>query len=386
MKHIRDPIYGYISVSESELEVIGAPEVQRLRRINQLGLSSVVYPGATHTRFEHSLGVCNLAGEMADSLNLPEREVEAYRFAGLLHDIGHAPFSHAIEPVMENELGFSHESQSCNLVDKLDNEGYIPDSVDTDLIKDAIQGDSAYDIVSGEVDVDRMDYLRRDAFETGLEHGNIDTRTILQFAEIRNDNVVFSHKSIQALEGLFTARFHMSKSVYAHHTSKICEKMLQRAVEYFISETSYTASDIITWDDYKLHTRLTDGDGIHNELFMKISNRDLYKRALLIGEDEIRRERLKQLSNIESLSKYENQIAESIGVSPEKVIIDLPKIPNNEHSDVGIIWNDTVRPLMDISEMPKTITESEWRKVKLGVYSPKGIKNKVKKEATKLLL
>lgn len=383
MKRIRDPLYGYITVDDAELPVIQTPEIQRLRRVHQLGLSSAVYPGATHTRFEHSLGVMHLAGEFAASLGLSDNEVRAYRLAGLLHDIGHAPFSHATERLMVEHLDRTHEDRSCRLVDSL--EDTLP--VDPEFVKNIIRGNSDYDIVAGDIDVDRMDYLRRDATETGLPHGDVDTETIINFATLHDDDVIFDEKAIQALEDLVTSRFHMTCSVYAHHTSKIVECMLERAVEAYLDTTPDTMEDVVAYDDFQLHTALLNSLGEANRLYTRVTNRDLYKRALFYGEDDLGRERLHTLANtLPDPHVAEEQIAAEADVDVEHVIVDTPSPPTGGDLDVRIQSGDNVTTLTDQSPLPQSLSDAEWRTTTLGVYAPENLCDDVATVSQRILL
>ena len=217
MTYIRDSIHGYIELSDEELSIIDSSEMQRLRRIKQLGLSHLVYPSANHTRFEHSLGVMHLAGELADSLDLDQKETKTLRIAGLLHDSGHGPFSHASEVVAERR-GISHEEISCEVVEKLENNF----SVDAEKVKRTIKGENKIGkVLAGDIDADRMDYLVRDAYNSGTEYGNIEYETIIRLAKMYEEEVCFERKAVQSLESLFTSRFHMIKSLYSHHASRI---------------------------------------------------------------------------------------------------------------------------------------------------------------------
>ena len=394
MKHIRDPLYGYISVSDAELGVIGTPAVQRLRGIHQLGLSSAVYPGATHTRFEHSLGVMHLAGKFAESVGLTEAETQAYRLAGLLHDVGHAPFSHATERIMEEQLGISHEEQSCRVVEGIATSMGDDFPADPSLVKAAIRGDSQYNLVAGDVDADRMDYLRRDADKTGIPHGEIDAETIIRFAEIHEGDIVFDYKSLQAIEDLFNARAGMNKSVYQHHASKIVEAMLHRAVEQFLEETGTDPEVLLRWDDRQLHTHLLEHDGVadkmyrvnedtsgewtaplgessSNSLYGRITARNLYKRAFTVGVDEIGYDGLEMIADkFKNAHSVERDIATHAGVTPSNVIVDFPQPPTSTPPSIGILMNDEIRCFSDISTLHATIAESEWRTTYFAVYAP----------------
>lgn len=385
MKSIRDPLHGaYIKVHEDELDVVESQPVQRLRRVHQLGLSSVVYPGATHTRFEHSLGVMHLAGEMAESVGLNDRHIRAYRMAGLLHDVGHSPFSHATEAFLERDLGVSHEELSCQIVDDLASEGILP--VEPLHVKDIIRGDSEFPIVAADVDVDRMDYLQRDAHNTGIDHGRIDAQTIIQFADIVDGDIVFDETCLQALEDLFMSRFHMTRSIYEHHTSKIAEAMLRRAVDYYLNEDTVTMDDVASLDDHQLHARLYDRGGLSGDLYTRLADRSLFKRALYLGESNLGRDRLVELSEtISDIEATEREIADLADVSSHHVLVDPPQIPSGGQIDVKVRLNETITQLAELSPVPSNISDAEWRNTTLGVYTPTEHREEVSEAARRVL-
>ncbi|WP_323675331.1 HD domain-containing protein [Halorubellus sp. PRR65] len=376
MKNIRDPLYGFITVNEMELRVISAPVVQRLRRIAHLGLSDAVYPSATHSRFEHSLGVMHLAGELATSLGLPDDTVQAYRIAGLLHDVGHSPFSHALEGVIEERLGFEHERQSERIIRELE-ALYEPDP---EYVIDIIHGNTRYDIVAGDIDADRLDYLQRDSRRTGFRNSSVDVRTIVKFAQRRDDQIVFDKKAVQAIEDMFSARLRMMKTIAGHHATRIAEAMLRRAVDDFLDNTAYTAEDVLTWDDYQLHTRLLEHEGHESipakadeGLYTRIANRNLYKRALYVNENAIGRDRLSEIATeYDDPTRIEAQIAAQAGISPQRVIVDLPSLPAGESTRVRISMPDGVQDFSDISPTPSHLVDVQWRNTVLGVYAPQG--------------
>jgi putative nucleotidyltransferase with HDIG domain len=380
MKYIRDPLYGNISISSAQKKIIDTPEVQRLRRLKQLGLSSLVYPSATHSRFEHSLGVMHLAGEMAEMIGLSKQEVKLYRIAGLLHDTGHGPFSHASERVIEDYTNKSHEELSCEVINSLSDK--IP--FDTNKITDIILGETSYNIVNGTIDVDRMDYLRRDATRTGVQHGKIDTNTILQFATTENDELVFDKKAVPALESLLMARFHMQKSVYSHHTSLIAEEMLEKALENYAKSNSI--QDIIHTDDYEMHTHLLNSSGSSKKLYTSLINRNLYKIAY---EDQIgnslTKEEIKDKAEAFDASEIEQEIAEKIGCEPYKIIVDGPKIPSKKQIDVPIRFPNNIKSLSKISPLPDKLQEYQWQTINIRVYAPKKLKSKVNKTADEMI-
>ena len=391
-KTISDSLYGYIDLSESEYGIISHPRMQRLRRVNQLGLTSLVYPGASHTRFEHSLGVTELAGQLSKSIGLDEDEVEKYRLAGLLHDVGHYPFSHSTEVVFNELLGTSHEERSCEFVRELESDGLLAHS--SDEICDMILGRDAYNIVNGSIDCDRMDYLQRDSEETGIPHGNIDSDTIIKLAKIHDGELVFDKKSIRGIESLFYARMQMMHSVYGHHTSLIAERMLNEALSQYIEDSDTSVSKLAHYDDYQLHSELYSCGGIAENLYSRVADRRLYKRAAFLGEKVISRDALTAFSEMYPLSQVapiEREIAEEANVEEQHVLIDSPIISKNPIQDVNILMGNaggTSVRVGKLSENPALTTalqEMSWRVSTLGVYTPAKYREAVRLAAAPIL-
>lgn len=379
MKHVQDPLYGYIDIDEAEREIIDSPEMQRLRRVRQLGLSELVYPGAAHNRFQHSLGVMHLAGRFAESLGLSDERRKELRIAGLLHDSGHGPFSHASEIVAEHE-GLSHEELSCRKVRKLEDK--IP--VDEERVQKIIHGELEIgQAVAGEIDADRMDYLERDSYFTGVDYGNIDAETIIRVAEIDSRRLVFDYKAVQALEGLLTARFHMIKSVYTHHASKIAEKMLQRSLENYIKQGN-DIEMMMKLDDYEAHNKLLNAEGPTKELYSRIRDRKLYKRALVWDIDDLSRQQMSELEEKDA-KKLEREIAEEAGINSQKVVADTPWTPEIQQLDIKVKKNGEVKNMKNYSPIPEALTKAEWRTVDMSVYAPQEHRKEVGEAAEKIL-
>ena len=373
---IQDSLHGFIELDSEEAAIVDRPEMQRLRRIQQLGLSSLVYPSATHTRFQHSLGVMHTAGKFADNLGINGERKKELRLAGLLHDSGHGPFSHASEVVAERK-GLSHEDLSCKMIEKMEDRF----SADTDRVKKIIKGDLEIGrVVAGDVDADRIDYLQRDAHATGVEYGNIDADTIIRMAQMDSRRVVFKEKAVPALESLLTARFHMMKSVYLHNTCVIAEKMLERALENYVRE--YNVETMMKMDDYEAHNKLRDfedGEG----LYTKVSDRRLYKQALRLDQDSLTREKLEKFSD-NSEREFEEKIAAEAGLETEKVIVNLPMTPKERDFDIRVKKSGEVRSLSELTPIPEALTEAEWQLVNLNVYTESEEKSKVSSAAEKL--
>ena len=236
-KIINDPVFGFIRIPRGLLyDVVQHPLMQRLNRINQLGLASVVYPGARHTRFQHSLGAFHLMSEALLSLQqkghfIFDSEAEAVSAAILMHDIGHGPFSH----VLENTLisGISHEDLSLLMMEQINHDLHEQLGMAIAIFRDEYPKRFLHQLISSQLDMDRLDYLRRDSFFTGVTEGNIGSARIIKMLNVVDDRLVVEHKGIYSLENYLTTRRLMYWQVYLHKTAvgyeKVLVNMLRRA-------------------------------------------------------------------------------------------------------------------------------------------------------------
>ena len=239
VKIINDPVFGFIKIPKGLLyDIVEHPLFQRLNRINQLGLASVVYPGARHTRFQHSLGAFHLMSEAILSLQqkgifIFESEAEAVEAAILMHDIGHGPFSH----VLENTLihGISHEEISLMMMEEINRSLNNQLNLAISIFKGDYPKNFLHQLISSQLDMDRLDYLRRDSFYTGVTEGNIGSARIIKMLNVIDDSLVVEQKGIYSLENYLTTRRLMYWQVYLHRTCVASEKvlvnMLNRAKE-----------------------------------------------------------------------------------------------------------------------------------------------------------
>ena len=233
-KIINDPVFGFIHIPKGLLyDIVCHPLLQRLTRIKQLGLASAVYPGAQHTRFQHSLGAFHLMSETIKHLTAKgnfifDSEAEAVQAAILLHDIGHGPFSH----VLENTLvgGVSHEEISLMLMERMNREMKGQLHLAIQIFKDEYPKKFLHQLVSGQLDMDRLDYLRRDSFYTGVTEGNIGSARIIKMLDVKDDHLVVEAKGIYSIENFLMSRRLMYWQVYLHKTSVAYEKMLISAL------------------------------------------------------------------------------------------------------------------------------------------------------------
>lgn len=230
LKILNDPIYGFISLpSELIFDLVEHPYFQRLRRISQLGLTYLVYPGAYHTRFHHALGAMHLMQQAVNILRrkgqqISAEEEEAVLIAILLHDIGHGPFSHALERSLVT--GLSHEELSVQIMEKLNDEFEGRLSLSLEIFKDQYPRHFLHQLISSQLDMDRLDYLRRDCFYTGVSEGKVNTERMISMLNVANDQLVVDAKGIYSVEKFLVARRLMYWQVYLHKTVLSAEYLL----------------------------------------------------------------------------------------------------------------------------------------------------------------
>ena len=236
-KIINDPVFGFIKIPRGLLYgIVEHPLFQRLNRINQLGLASVVYPGARHTRFQHSIGAFHLMTEAVRSLQekgnfIFDSEAEAIEAAILMHDIGHGPFSHVLEDTLIHDI--SHEEISLLMMEEINRHFNGQLNLAISIFKGEYPKNFLHQLISSQLDMDRLDYLRRDSFYTGVTEGNIGSARIIKMLNVIDDSLVVEHKGIYSLENYLTTRRLMYWQVYLHRTcvayEKVMVNMLNRA-------------------------------------------------------------------------------------------------------------------------------------------------------------
>jgi len=252
-KIINDPVYGFITLKHDFiLDVIDHPWFQRLRRISQLGLSHLVYPGAVHNRFHHALGATNLMQETLEVLSqkgvqISEEEELAALLAILLHDVGHGPFSHALEYSLVD--GISHEEMTLLIMKKLNDEFEGKLDLALQIFSDNYHRKFFHQLVSSQLDMDRLDYLSRDSFYSGVSEGIVGTQRIIKMLNVVNDQIVVEEKGIYSIEKYIVARRLMYWQVYLHKTVLSAEFMLvnilKRAKELAQNESNLFGSEIL---------------------------------------------------------------------------------------------------------------------------------------------
>ncbi len=376
MKVIRDPIHDYIELDELALALIDTPEVQRLRRIKQLGFSNLVYPGANHTRFEHSLGVHHLAKHLAEQVD--ERLREELLTAALLHDIGHGPFSHATEELIQHYTRKSHDD-----VEELLREGAISDvlrnfSLSPSSIAAHIKGETYIgQIINSEIDVDRMDYLVRDAHYTGVAFGLIDHVRLIHELRFNENKLVLNLGGLQAAESLLVSRFLMHPTVYFHHVSRIAESMCSHAAEYMI-ENGLSPKALHKMDDVMFMGEMENTGGYAFEIAKRLDERKLFKRALYTGFDSLGIDVIKLRGNIK---RVENEIAQTAGIEPGYVLVDIPEKPEIVEMKAKVLVNGKMIPIDKASSLVAALEKAQLDNWRLGVFTPPEYREKVGKAA-----
>ncbi len=348
---IRDPIHKYIHMTDVERSIIDTPVFQRLRRIKQLAGAHLTYPGAVHTRFLHSLGAMFTAGKIFSHLvnyypeQANEDDIQLIRLAGMLHDIGHGPFSHTFEEVLSEKRRTTHEEVASMLIsrtelnDVVSKAGFSPDEVSKLSIgKSGSRNKWINQIISSYFDADILDYLPRDSFFTGVEYGLIDSERIIDSIILWEDTLAIDEAALYALESLFIARYMMFKAVYFHRTVRAAVIMLSRAmllVDDAIGLTGFkNPEEYISLDDYSVIRRilLMNEDGeearMAKRLLTAYLNRSLLKsvfEVIIHHEDPLYHSLISRPLLRRSL---ENEIAEEADLNPSLVFLDLPSVPS----------------------------------------------------------
>ena len=366
-KFIRDSVYGDISLSEFEVQVMDMPQFQRIRRIKQLGLINLIYPGANHSRFEHCVGTMNLASKLATKLDLSEDEIELVRISGLLHDVGHGPFSH----VSEGVLSFPHEELTKHVIEKTSMHDLLDEKFDTKEIVKIINGDGHLGpIISGELDVDRMDYLQRDSHNTGVAYGVIDYERIISNLRL-DDGLVLDIKGVQAAEGALVSRYFMYPSVYQHHTTRIVNSMFRRALKREIDSGKIDEQDMYKYDDSDIISLFRQSDDeIVRDMINRLDKRIIPKRVKTIRLDNFKTpEKLYKIEQ-KTLRKAEEEIAEDYNMDKNYVFINIAEYPRFDEMKTQVSVDEKLYPLTEISNIIGALSKARFNIPDISVYVP----------------
>ena len=400
---IIDPIHDFIRVYQHELSIIDNPVFQRLRRIRQLSGAHLTYPSAQHTRFEHSLGVMHIAGQAGHTLSekgiLQSDDIEILRLAGLLHDIGHGPFSHLFEEIIQ-EKKTSHEDFGKEIIlnseigDSLSKNGF-----DKKLVTSVAFGNSKLqymnEIVSGVLSADMMDYLLRDGYFTGAEHAKIDHKRIPQSLDIYQKKLALERSALYSFESMMHSRYQMFKAVYFHKTVRAAEVMLIEALRLSDDEFGFTTLNLDEFvkltDEYVLSTLISSESPKlkrARELAQDYQNRKLLKcvyERILTSQTNLQKTRTDELRNeISKKSRIdENEIFVDSSVTPS-----IPLAPSkNESKSIILITDDNGKSSakeLPISEIPVVSAISGFMNI-LRIYTHQNHRKKVEIAAKSIL-
>ena len=379
MTEIRDPVHGYVRLEGLALELADTPQMQRLRWIKQLGLANLVYPGANHTRFEHSLGAYHMAALLTRHLGLEEEDRLLVGAAALLHDVGHGPLSHATEAALAPFLRTDHESviellRRGELREVLDGHGLRAQDIQA-----FINGSGLGQIVSGEIDVDRMDYLIRDAHYTGVAYGVIDRLRLLQKMTLHQGQLVVEAGGVQAATSLLISRLLMHPSVYYHHVCRISECMISSGIHRMI-EDGASAAEVKGMDDVQLFTTLDNAGGYAAEMNSRIRSRKLFKRAVYIGVENLEPSLLRVSDKI-----LAQEIAAEACVDVDYVLVDNPPLPDTIEGSFPALVGEVVRPLREVSPLVSILERAQRATWRFGVYAPPELQERVARGARRCL-
>lgn len=401
---IVDPIHDFIRVYETELKIIDSPIFQRLRRIRQLSGAHFTYPSAQHSRFEHSLGVMHIAGQASQSLKekglLDLDKIQEIRLAALLHDVGHGPFSHLFEEVLQIKKKISHEDIGKRLILHTEIGDIISDGgFDKKFIMQLAFGSSKYrfinEIISGSLSADMMDYLQRDGYFTGAEHAKIDHKRIIQSLDVYKNKLALDRSALYSFESMILSRYQMFKAVYFHKTVRSAEVMMLEAIRLADDEANFTSLNL---EDY---VKLTDEFVISQILSLPDYTEDL-SRAKSIATDYQNRHLLKcvyeKIMPHKKLGTDQETLRQKIAnkskIDKREIFVDtsttssLPLTPSKEKTkSIILITRENAKPSakeIPFSKIPVVSSMAESMNI-LRVYTAAKHRKKVEMAAKFIL-
>ena len=382
-KIINDPIFGFIKIPHGLLlNIVEHPLMQRLARIKQLGLTSMVYPSAQHTRFQHSIGAFHLMSEAITSLTqkgifIFDSEAEAVEAAILMHDIGHGPFSHVLEHTLIN--GISHEEISLLMMEQINREMKGELNLALKIFKNEYPKKFLHQLISSQLDMDRLDYLRRDSFFTGVTEGNIGSARIIKMLDVVDDNHVVNSKGLYSIENYLMSRRLMYWQVYLHKTTVSSEKVLVNALlrakqlaregkdvfatpclRYFLYN-DVDADTFMTDEQAQRNYALLDDNDIWSSLKVWIDSGD--KVLATLSADILNRNLFKVEISGEPIDggrieEIKSALAEKFGISKDdaRYLMSVDTIQkdmydvNDDHITI-LFKNDTIKDISEASEV-----------------------------------
>ena len=404
---IKDPIHGFVRLSLTERSIIDTRPVQRLKRIRQLAGSEFVYPAANHTRFEHVIGAMHLAGILCEALpvGIARSQREQLRLAALLHDIGHGPFSHVFEPLMEKHLGKTHEDfvpwliNKTEIADRLEAKGFDPETLGRLAIGKLSDKRRSFldQVISSGIDVDKMDYVVRDSFHTGAGYGSVDIHRLLYAMDIIEGSLAINRSAVATLESFVLARFESFRAIYFHKASRAVQIMMVKALETARDELGLLdfvkPDDYLRLDDYKVWTALKESKRsgmIMQDLEARRLLKCAYERTVFTDEELLSR----IISNERVRTDIEHEIAKKAKTAPEDVVIDTPSLPSVPYqgkaglqsADIPIFtFSDGKKKRVSLSEVSRIVTILHTFMRLVRVYTNETSRARVESAARRIL-
>ncbi|MFC3477792.1 HD domain-containing protein [Halobacterium litoreum] len=383
MRAIKDSVHDYIEVEGVAEALLDTPAVQRLRHIKQLSTVRLVYPSANHTRFEHSLGVYHLADRALDHLDVSGARADTVRAAALLHDVGHGPYGHQTEGIIQRRLGRHHDEVEDLLAGGPVGDVLRDHGLDPHRVAAVVSGEGRLgQLVAGELDVDRMDYLVRDAHHTGVPYGTIDHGRLLRALTFRDGELVLAEGNVATAESVLVGRALMNATVYRHHVSRIAGTMLDRAGARLLDTTDLAPETFARMTDAELLGALRDEEATADTA-RRVRDRDLFKRAVWVERGAVPDDVV--AADYEAVREFERDIADTAGVPEREVVVDNPGSPSMPESSVRVAVNTesrsasngrtqsgdgAVRRLDEQSPLVQGMQESQRVQWRFGVYAP----------------
>jgi len=411
-KIIRDPIHGNIKLDNFFIKLLETPELQRLYNIKQLGFAHLVFPGAHHTRLEHSLGVYSIASQISESLQLNKHEKKIVMCAALLHDIGHGPFSHTLESILLEKFGVDHvdlteklilgeydvfEPRERNFISELNvNETLVKEGLDKNEIVRVIRGkniEKPYlgQILNSTIDADQIDYLVRDAFYTGVAYGLVDIDRFLQTIRLLENKIILDRKGVGVIENILMARGLMYSSIYFHKTVRIAELMLSKALEEI---TELEPFEFFRLTDSEILSSLKNMGDFQHEIMMRLKYRKLFKQAFVASKYDLDSDELNCITSLEQVKikrEKENDIQQKLNIEKGHIIIDIPHLelyraePRINKTDISVLDDSKTYNLDHFTPMAKAIRSRDIPDWVIMVITDEKNRSIVNKKVRKIL-
>jgi len=365
MRRVRDSIHDYIDLDDLESSLVDTEPYQRLRWIKQLGSANLVYPGANHTRLEHSIGVSHLVKQMASQSDVPKDEIPLVSVAGLLHDLGHSPYSHLAD---ELPFGKDHVEVTQDIINSSQISDILSDQgLDINEVCNLIKGDHKYgSLISGDIDGDRLDYLMRDSHYTGVKTG-VDTGRLVTKMSIADNELVIGESGLPVVETFLTSRSIMFPTVYFHPFSRGAELMLARATSAAIDNDVFTYDSFVSFTDHKFLSELNLAGGLPQKLVNDFEKRNITKRVVSITKDKTEEMGISK-SDVEDL---ELSIAQKLDIDSSQIFMDLPPLKVVPAMKVKILKEDgTLDYASNMSTITKSLYEAQFDHWRCRIYAP----------------